>query len=163
MLKQQKGNIMSTFAINRRNLLVTAISVLAPPSMNAWAATYPPIKAYRNPRCGCCEKWAAQLKQAGFDITMEDDPNLEARRVTAGVPADIAGCHTGFMGDIIIEGHVPAEDIKRFLAEKPNARGLAVPGMPAESPGMENGGQADPFKVLAFKADGTWVEFARHG
>jgi hypothetical protein len=163
MLKQQKGNIMSTFAINRRNLLVTAISVLAPPSMNAWAATYPPIKAYRNPGCGCCEKWAAQLKQAGFDITMEDDPNLEVRRVTAGVPADIAGCHTGFMGDIIIEGHVPAEDIKRFLAEKPNARGLAVPGMPAESPGMENGGQADPFKVLAVKADGTWVEFARHG
>ena len=154
---------MSKFAINRRNLFVTAISVFAAPSLNAWAATYPPIKAYRNPGCGCCKKWAAQLEQAGFDITMEDDPNLEARHVAAGVPLAIAGCHTAFMGDIIIEGHVPVEDIKRLLAEKPNARGLAVPGMPAESPGMENGGPADPYKVLAFKADGTWSEFASHG
>ncbi len=154
---------MSRFTINRRNLLATAISVLAPPSTNAWAATYPPIKAYRNPGCGCCEKWAAQLKQAGFDITMEDDPNLEARRTAAGVPADIAGCHTAFMGDFIIEGHVPVEDIKRFLAEKPDARGLSVKGMPAESPGMENGGQPEVFKVLAFKGDGTWIEFASHG
>ena len=162
MLKQQKGNIMSRFTINRRYLLATAISVLAPPSMNAWAATYPAIKAYRNPGCGCCEKWAAQLKQAGFDITMEDDPNLEARRVAAGVPTDIAGCHTAFMGDTIIEGHVPVEDIKRFLAEKPDARGLAVPGMPAESPGMENGGAKVPFKVLVFKTDGTWSVFAEY-
>lgn len=154
---------MSRFTINRRNLLATAISVLALPSMNAGAATYPPIKAYRNPGCGCCEKWAAQLKQAGFDITMEDDPNLEARRTAAGVPADIAGCHTAFMGDFIIEGHVPVEDIKRFLAEKPDARGLSVKGMPAESPGMENGGQPEVFKVLAFKGDGTWIEFASHG
>jgi hypothetical protein len=93
---------------------------------------------------------------------LEDDPNLEARRVAAGVPADIAGCHTAFMGDTIIECHAPVEDIKRFLAEKPNARGLAVPGMPAESPGMENGGAKDPFKVLVFKADGTWSVFADH-
>ncbi len=154
---------MSRFAFNRRNLLATAISVLAPPSMSAWAATYPPIKAYRNPDCGCCEKWAAQLQKAGFDITMEDDPNLEARRIAAGVPANIAGCHTAFMGDYIIEGHVPVEDIKRFLSEKPDARGLAVPGMPAESPGMENGGQPEAFKVLAFKSDGTWIEFSSHG
>ena len=151
---------MSRFTINRRSLLATAISVFAVPSLNAWAATYPPIKAYRNPGCGCCEKWAAQLKQTGFDITMEDDPNLEARRTAAGVPADIAGCHTAFMGDYIIEGHVPIEAIKRFLSEKPDARGLAVPGMPAESPGMENGGAKEPFKVLVFKADGTWSVFA---
>ena len=94
---------------------------------------------------------------------MEDDPNLEARRIAAGVPANIAGCHTAFMGDYIIEGHVPVEDIKRFLSEKPDARGLAVPGMPAESPGMENAGQAEAFKVLAFKANGTWIEFSSHG
>ena len=93
---------------------------------------------------------------------MEDDPNLEARRVAAGVPSDIAGCHTGFMGDTIIEGHVPVEDIKRFLAEKPDAKGLAVPGMPAESPGMENGGQADPFTVFLFKSDGTKIAYAQH-
>ena len=153
---------MSRFTINRRNLLATAISVLTPPSMNAWAATYPPIKAYRNPGCGCCEKWAAQLKQAGFDITMEDDPNLEARRIAAGVPAAIAGCHTAYMGDDIIEGHVPVDDIKRFLSEKLDAHGLAVPGMPAESPGMENGGQPDRFTVFLFKTDGTKLIYAQH-
>lgn len=146
---------MSKLTIKRRYLLAATVALLTPQSMSTWAASYPPIKAYRNPGCGCCEKWAAQLKQAGFDITMEDDPNLEARRVAAGVPADIAGCHTAFMGDAIIEGHVPVEDIKRFLAEKPDARGLAVPGMPAESPGMENGGIADSFSVFLFKADGT--------
>ena len=153
---------MSKLTINRRYLLAATVALLTSPSRNIWAASYPPIKAYRNPGCGCCEKWATQLKQAGFDITMEDDPNLEARRVAAGVPADIAGCHTAFMGDAIIEGHVPVEDIKRFLAEKPDAHGLAVPGMPAESPGMENGGQADPFTVFLFKSDGSKIAYAQH-
>ena len=113
MLKLWKGNIMSRFTINGRNLLATAISVLAPPSMNAWAAIYPPIKAYCNPGCGCCEKWAAQLKQAGFDITMEDDPNLSARRVSVGVPEDLAGSHTVLMGDYVIEGHVTLAEIEK--------------------------------------------------
>ena len=153
---------MAKPTINRRYLLAATISLLTPPSTNAWAASYPPIKAYRNPGCGCCEKWAAQLKQAGFDITMADDPNLDARRTAAGVPADIAGCHTAFMGDFIIEGHVPVEDIKRFLAEKQNARGLAVPGMPAESHGMENGGPPDAFTVFLFKSDGSKIAYAEH-
>ena len=128
----------------------------------AQAASLPAIKAYRNPGCGCCEKWAELLKAAGFAVTMEDDPNLEARREAAGVPADIAGCHTAFMGDYIIEGHVPVEDIKRLIAERPVARGLAVPGMPAESPGMEVGGDKEPFDVLLFEDDGSRVVFAKY-
>ena len=157
---------MTKTSLNRRNFVSAALATFASigvlQALGAKAATYPAIKAYRNPGCGCCEKWAGQLKQAGFAITMEDDPELEKRRVAAGVPADIAGCHTALMGDYIIEGHVPVDDIKRLLAEKPIARGLAVPGMPAESPGMENGGKPDAFTVFLFKTDGTKTTYAQH-
>ena len=153
-------------SLNRRNFVSVAIATFASigvlQRIEAKAAAYPAIKAYRNPGCGCCEKWAGQLKLAGFEITMEDDPELEKRRTAAGVPADIAGCHTAFMGDYIIEGHVPVDDIKRLITESPVARGLAVPGMPAESPGMENGGQPDSFTVFLFKTDGTKTIYAKH-
>lgn len=152
---------MTTPNLTRR-LMLGSIGLFAiAPSVQA--ASLPAIAAYRNPGCGCCEKWAELLKVAGFAVTMEDDPNLAARRKAAGVPVDIAGCHTAFMGDYVIEGHVPVEDIKRLIAEKPDARGLAVPGMPVGSPGMETDGTVDPFDVLALKSDGTWYVFAKHG
>jgi hypothetical protein len=135
------------------------IAVLGRP---ASAASYPPIAAYRNPGCGCCEKWAAHLTENGFQVKMRDDPELDKRRTEAGVPAGLAGCHTAYIGDYIVEGHVPAEDIIRFLAEKPDARGLAVPGMPMESPGMETGGTAENYEVMLFKADGSSRVYASH-
>lgn len=152
---------MTTPKLTRR-LMLGGIGLLAI-APSAKAASFPTISAYRNLGCGCCEKWAELLKAAGFAVTMEDDSNLEARRKAAGVPADIAGCHTAFMGDYIIEGHVPVADILRLIAEKPVARGLAVPGMPIGSPGMETDGTVDAFDVLAFKSDGTWSVFAKHG
>lgn len=134
----------------------------------AWSAAVnatsklPPVTAFRNPGCSCCEKWAENLTKAGFEITMADDPALDQRRSTLGVPADIAGCHTAQVGDYIIEGHVPPEDILRLLAEKPEARGLAVPGMPMGSSGMETDGPADAYEVLMFMRDGTSKLYARH-
>ena len=125
-------------------------------------AAFPAIAAYRNPGCGCCEKWAAHLVENGFQVTLQDDPELDTRRAEAGVPAALAGCHTAYMGGTIIEGHVPAEDIIRFLAEKPDARGLAVAGMPMGSPGMETGGAADKYDVMLFKADGSSRVYASH-
>jgi hypothetical protein len=135
---------------------------LALSNVNSWATIYSSIGAHRNPVCGCCEKWAGQLKDAGFNITMEDDPDLASRKKAAGVPDDLSDCHTAFMGDYIIEGHVPVADIKRLIAEKPVARGLAVPGMPAESPGMENGGEPESFTVILFKADGSKLAYAQY-
>lgn len=120
------------------------------------------LTAYRNPGCGCCEKWAALLRAKGFVVDLIDDPDLDARRSSAGVPAPLAGCHTAIMGDYVIEGHVPAEDIERFLAEKPEARGLAVAGMPLGSPGMEMNGEKEPYDVMLFTADGKWKVFASH-
>lgn len=126
------------------------------------AAALPSVSAFRNPGCECCEQWAQRMKQAGFAVTLTDDPELDRRRAGLGVPASIAGCHLATAGGYLLEGHVPPEDVLRLLREKPEARGLAVPGMPVGSPGMEGGGKGEPFDVLLFAADGTWKVFASH-
>lgn len=120
------------------------------------------IQAYRNPGCGCCEKWAEMLKTAGYDVTMEDDADLAGRRLAAGVPEDLAGCHMAKIGHYIIDGHVPLKEIERLLTEKPTIRGIAVPGMPMGSPGMEMGESRDAYDVVAFSADGTRSVFAHY-
>jgi hypothetical protein len=113
---------------------------------NSLAATPPEIKVYRDPGCGCCEKWAMGLQADGFIVSMTDDPELDNRRKKAGVPPELAGCHIAFLGDYVIEGHVPSEDIVRLIKEKPQALGLAVAGMPLGSPGMETGGARMPMR-----------------
>jgi hypothetical protein len=151
--------------VSRRNAMLmcgAAAMSLGWPVVGNAMAKLPSVIAFRNPGCGCCEKWAGLLTQAGFEVTMTDDPALNERRAKLGVPAEIAGCHTAQMGDYIIEGHVPPEDILRVLAEKPAARGLAVPGMPMDSPGMETDGPADAYDVLIFMADGSSKLYARH-
>ena len=150
--------------MNRRSVcisfLAAPMSVVAAPV--SWAAVLPPVTAYRNPGCGCCEKWAEHLTQAGFAVTMVDDPTLDARRAKLGVPANLAGCHTAMMGEYIIEGHVPPEDILGLLDASPRARGLAVAGMPSGSAGMEMGGASDKYDVMLFMADGTSRLYASH-
>ncbi len=102
------------------------------------------------------------MKDAGFAITMEDDLNLADRKALLGVPANIAGCHTAMIGQYIIEGHVPPADVIKFLSENSMALGLAVPGMPAESPGMEAGGTAEKYDVMVFSKDGKTSIYASH-
>lgn len=151
---------MPEHSISRRSVLVAVASfAVATPAL---ASSYPSIAAYRNPGCGCCEKWAASLRQAGFTVTMEDDPALDERRAKLGVPADLAGCHSATRGEYVIEGHVPPEDIVSFLATKSEARGLAVPGMPMGSPGMESSEPAEAYDVFIFTADGKSEVYARH-
>ena len=148
--------------MNRRSALLSVIAIAAPLGgiRAAHAAPLPPVMAYRNPGCGCCEGWVRHMTAAGFVVTMEDDPGLEARRSGLGVPAQLASCHTAQIGDYVIEGHVPPEDIVSLLEKHPVARGLAVPGMPAGSPGMETGGPADRYDTMVFLADGTWSVYA---
>jgi len=128
----------------------------------ARAASHPEVTAYRNPGCSCCEKWVEHLRAAGFSVTMQDDPNLSERRAAAGVPDSLAGCHMAFIGDYIIEGHVPATDIARLLNERPDAKGLAVPGMPMGTPGMEMDGMSHDYDVLIFRAGGKSSVFTSH-
>lgn len=155
---------MRKFDFDRRNIMKlagAAIAGLTLPSAAARAGL-PELVAYRNPGCGCCMKWAFGLQADGFLVKMIDDADLALRRAEAGVPADLAGCHTAFLGNYIIEGHVPSEDIVRLLKEKTDALGLAVPGMPLGSPGMETSGKADTYDVIVFKADGSRAVFASH-
>ena len=138
-----------------------ALLLMAPRPAMAVAA-FPPVTAYRNPGCGCCGQWAESMKKAGFAITMTDDPALDERRAKLGVPTALAGCHLALLGNYVLEGHVPPEDVISFLAANPDARGLAVPGMPMGSPGMEMGGTVEPYDVLMFTADGKSQVYAKH-
>jgi hypothetical protein len=159
-MKQLNGQSI----MQRRELLQLAIVgpalLLSKPATAA--ISLPTVVTYRNPGCGCCEKWTEHMKSAGFDISMQDDADLAARKAKLGVPDQLAGCHTTLIGAYVIEGHVPPDDIIRFLAEKPEALGLAVAGMPVGSPGMEMGETTEPYDVVIFKADGTWADYAKH-
>jgi hypothetical protein len=155
---------MNNRSISRRQTLGLAAAFLASVASTSRAANpaLPAISAYRNPGCGCCEKWAAMLQQNGFALTMEDDADLATRKAKAGVPEDLAGCHTAFMGDYVIEGHVPFADIMRLVIEAPKIKGIAVPGMPMGSPGMETDQTPEHYDVVAFMADGKREVFSRY-
>jgi hypothetical protein len=106
--------------------------------------------------CGCCAAWAKHFKAAGFRTIVHEVDDVAEIRAAAGVPADLAGCHTGKVAGYVVEGHVPVAAVERLLAEQPAILGLAVPGMPPGSPGMEIEGEpAEPFDVVAFAADGS--------
>lgn len=111
---------------------------------------------YRDPSCGCCEAWAELAKQRGFTVKVVDHPDMPALKRTNGVPDQLASCHTAIIGGYVVEGHVPFEAVERLLASKPaDLIGIAVPGMPRGSPGMEMpDGSRDDFQVIAFAKDG---------
>ncbi len=118
------------------------------------AQSLPVVEMTRHPQCGCCGKWADHLRAAGFEVKITETKRMWGVKRLAGVPKDLDSCHTATVGGYIVEGHVPASDIKRLLAERPNVKGLSVPGMPIGSPGMEVGGRTEPYDVLSFDANG---------
>lgn len=126
-------------------------------------AGLPLLLVYRSPTCGCCESWAGHMQGAGFPVEVRDMEDIAPIKAEAGMPAGMESCHTARVGDYFVEGHVPAEDVKRLLAEKPDARGLAVPGMPQGSPGMEQGAVPEPYDVLLVAKDGSTSVYAHHG
>lgn len=127
----------------------------------AASAAQPVIEVYKTEYCGCCKEWIKHLEANGFTVKAKDVANPGDYREKFGIPAQYASCHTGHVGGYAVEGHVPASDIKRLLAEKPKARGLAVPGMPMGSPGME-GSRKDAYDVLLVKDGGKSSVYQRH-
>jgi hypothetical protein len=121
----------------------------------------PVITVYKDPSCGCCRNWITHLLKHGFRVNANDTRDVRNVKRSLGVPKRFESCHTAVVGSYLIEGHVPAEDIDRLLAQKPKIRGLAVPGMPAGSPGME-APTPQHFTVVAFDASGKTQIFARH-
>lgn len=123
----------------------------------------PRIVVHKSPTCGCCNGWIAHLRESGFEVDARDEDDMRPVKARAGVPAGKHSCHTAFVAGYLIEGHVPAEDIKRLLAQRPGAKGLAVPGMPLGSPGMEMpDGRTQPYAVELVHRDGSTAVFARH-
>ncbi|SFR44318.1 Uncharacterized conserved protein [Marinobacter daqiaonensis] len=122
----------------------------------------PAITMYKSPNCGCCQSWAEHLDAHGFEITIVETDNLNEVKQQQGVLRQMASCHTALIGDLVIEGHVPAGDIVAYL-EKPqfNTLGLSVPGMPHGTPGMETG-RKDDYQVIAFNANGQQSVFREH-
>jgi hypothetical protein len=125
----------------------------------SWAGT--PITVYTTPTCGCCKEWVAHLAKNGFDPKTHDLSDLSETKDTLGVPNALRSCHTAVLGRYVFEGHVPADLIKKVVAEKPAILGLAVPGMPAGSPGMEVPGRKDAYDVIAFTRDGKRTVYAK--
>jgi len=123
------------------------------------------VVVYKTATCGCCRKWVDHLKANGFSVESKDVSQfaLDALKRDRGVPPRLAACHTALVGDYVVEGHVPASDMKRMLAEKPAITGLAVPEMPIGSPGMEVPGKpAEPYDVVTFDRQGNTTTFSRY-
>lgn len=140
----------------RRTLLGAGAIMLACPSL----AASPVMEMWKSRGCTCCTAWAEPFRAAGYLVTMHELDDLAPARAAAGVPADLTGCHTARIAGYTVEGHVPLEDVERLLATRPPILGLAVPGMPMGSPGMEMPGMAgEAFQVLAFAADGSRYVF----
>lgn len=121
----------------------------------------PSVTVYKSPTCGCCTKWVDHLRASGYTVTAKDVDDVDSIKADLGVPSALASCHTALVGGYVIEGHVPAADITRLLKEKPKVTGIAVPGMPMGSPGME-GPRKDAYEVVAFEANGSTQVFAKH-
>jgi hypothetical protein len=130
------------------------------------SAEVPPVAVtvYKDPSCGCCKKWVQHLSANGFAPVAKDRTDMDTLKDSLGIPSAMRSCHTAVVGKYLIEGHVPAADIKRLIATAPKGvLGLAAPGMPSGSPGMEMAGRSDRYDVLAFSADGKSRVFATHG
>lgn len=131
-----------------------ATALLALSAIGASAEPLPEVVMHKDPNCGCCGKWAEHLEASGFKVKTVPERDMQAVKSRLGVPERLASCHTAKVGNYVIEGHVPASTIKRMLSEKPAVRGLAAPGMPPASPGMDVPGNSDPFDVIAFDRAG---------
>ena len=137
----------------RAVLTLAAVTAFAGPALAAAASTQ--ITVWKTPNCGCCKDWVKHLETNGFDVVTHDVKETASKRQALGLAEKYGSCHTATVSGYVLEGHVPARDIQRLLREKPSAIGLAVPGMPVGSPGMEMGKAVDAFDVVLVLKDGS--------
>lgn len=148
--------------LTRRQTLLALGGVLL--AGNTARASDPMLRVAKTPTCGCCTAWIAHMRAAGFTVeagNMDHDA-LQRLKTDMGIRPEHMSCHTGVIDGYVIEGHVPAEDVRALLAERPEGLGLSVPGMPIGSPGMEMGDEREPYDTLLMRYDGSAVTFRRH-
>ncbi len=138
--------------------LLTSAASLAPAlALAGTKASLPTVQVWKDPQCGCCKDWVTHLEANGFKVQVHDTGNATVRK-RVGLPMAFASCHTALVGGYVLEGHVNAREVRRLLAERPQALGLAVPGMPVGSPGMDGpvyNNRQDPYDVLLVQKDGS--------
>lgn len=144
-------------------LIVPALVFAAAVVLMAQRQALPVVEVYKDPGCGCCSLWADHLKAAGFTVNVTEKADLAAFKTSHGVPQQARSCHTALVGGYVLEGHVPAADVQRMLKDKPAIVGIAVPGMPIGSPGMEvKGMKAAAYDVVSFDKQGGTKVFASY-
>lgn len=146
------SNLSATSQFSRRTVCGVMLGLAVSPFSLRAAPAPAAVLVYKDPSCGCCGGWAKLLEAAGLSVKIEETSNLAAIRSRLGVPSDLAACHTAEVGGYLVEGHVPAVAIKRLLEERPEAAGIAVPGMPPGSPGM--GGKPQHYAAILFGPSG---------
>jgi hypothetical protein len=149
------------FALAAALIVVSLTTAAVRNDLPAPPAKKPTITVYKDPSCGCCKNWIAYLARHGYTVDARDTPNMTEIKHSLGVPDGLTACHTAVVNGYLIEGHVPAEDIDRLLAQKPTIAGIAVPGMPMGSPGMD-GPHSQGYRVISFDKAGKTKVFASH-
>lgn len=165
-LPPTRRQLLMAAAFAAGGLLVhgTARAANGTPATATATATATAIEVWKDPQCGCCKDWVDHMQANGFQVTVHESGNA-AVRARLGLPQKLGSCHTALVGGYLLEGHVPASDVRRLLRDKPQALGLAVPGMPVGSPGMDGaiyGGRKDPYDVLLVARDGSTTVFSRY-
>lgn len=151
---------MSLLSTSLRSLV--AASLLGAATLSPALAAGDEVTMYKDPNCGCCGKWADHMREHGFKVKEVISTQMGAIKHEAGVPRALGSCHTATVGGYVVEGHVPAADVRRMLTAKPAIKGIAAPGMPQGSPGMEGPYPADRYDVVSFDAKGGTAVFSSH-
>jgi hypothetical protein len=155
---------MNQNALTRRTLIQGVLAIATLSASPLTAQSVPKLHVMKDPSCGCCGSWVKIMRLSGFDVSVQETSNEELFRhkLESGITQELASCHTALVGGYLIEGHVPPADVKRLLAERPNALGLSVPGMPWGSPGMGPESERDAYDVILFMQDGTSEVYTRY-
>lgn len=162
--RNRQGTGRQKTSTSRMLAAAAVLAIVAAAGLWPWPATpadATEVLVYKSPTCGCCNQWIGHLEDSGFRVKTENVADLSQIKAHHGVTPRLASCHTALVEGYVVEGHVPAGDIRRLLAERPKVKGLAVPGMPAGSPGMEGPGK-DAYNTLTFDSQGRTAVFARH-
>ena len=151
-------NALMTTTVTRRSLATLALAAILAWAGSVWMAAQtakPQMTVYKSATCGCCSKWVEHMQGNGFEVKAINVDDIDKVKRERGVPADAASCHTAIVNGYVVEGHVPADAVQKMLKEKPSIAGIAVPGMPMGSPGMEvPGGQKEAFNIVSFDKSG---------
>jgi hypothetical protein len=142
--------------------MLAILNILAITTAFASDALVRDIVVYKNPECGCCTRWVKYLQDNNYNVTIEHTRDVLAVKKRLGVPEKLAACHTAVIDGYVVEGHITHRDIKRLLLFRPDIRGIAVPGMPVGTPGMESGSTVQPYNVMSFDEQGNMEVFVEH-